>query len=233
MKLSTTLLAACAIGAASAFHASPAAVRKSPTAAAAALKMSTVEADASASSPSPGGEANVARGERQKLYGESLEMPKTYVRCGRCGAAYALQPDDLGTRGKGRRVECSVCSHSWFQARDRLFDLKEGYELEDFPQTDLDRIAKNIAAGRSPDFVGVAKFYVGNLAYSVTEDDLREAFGAVGECGDASIVTDNETGRSRGFAFVTMFTKEDGEKALALDGTELGGRTISVRPPNN
>lgn len=228
MKLSSALLLSLGLGAASAFNAGGVPAPFARNSAVAPRAMSTVEE--TASSPS---EINVAKGERQKLYGESLDMPKTYVRCGRCGAAYALQADDLGTRGKGRRVECSVCSHSWFQARDRLFNLSDGYELADFPATDLARIAKNIEAGRSPDFVGVAKFYVGNLSYDVTEEELHEAFSKAGEVGDVSIITDNETGRSRGFAFVTMFTEEDGKKALELDGSEVRGRTISVRPPNN
>jgi len=177
-------------------------------------------------------EVNIAGGDRQKSYGKGLELPKTYVRCGRCSVAYALQPEDLGTRGKGRRVECTVCAHSWYQSRDRLFDLSDGFELLDFPKNDLERINKNIEAGRSPDFTGVAKFYVGNLDYHCSEEDLFDAFKDAGDVGDVSLITD-DTGRSRGFAFVTMVTEEDGKKALELDGAEVMGRRISVRPPNN
>lgn len=234
MKLSTALVLACAAGAASAFHPG----MMSPSASSARTTgvwtrtMSTVEAAAEGDASPPSGD-DQAMGARQKLYGVSVDMPNTYVRCGRCSAAYALTPEDLGTKGKGRRVECSVCSHSWFQARDRLFNLNDGFELVDFPENDLNRIAKNIEAGRSPDFVGVAKFYVGNLSYEVTEEELHEAFSEKGEVGDVSIIKDNETGRSRGFAFVTMFTEEDGKKAMELDGAEVRGRNISVRPPNN
>ena len=59
-------------------------------------------ADAPASDAAPSADVNVDAGDRQKLYGNDMDLPETYVMCGRCKTAYALQPDDLGPKGKGR-----------------------------------------------------------------------------------------------------------------------------------
>lgn len=72
------------------------------------------------------------------------------------------------------------------------------------------------------------KLYVGNLPFSTTEDELREAFEKHGTVESVSVITDRETGRSRGFGFVEM---DDGgaDTALqALNGAELSGRTLRV-----
>ena len=71
--------------------------------------------------------------------------------------------------------------------------------------------------------------YVGNLPYSVTEESLREMFSAYGTVVRASMVTDRETGRSKGFGFVQMSSNEEGTAAMsALNGTEQGGRKLTV-----
>lgn len=71
--------------------------------------------------------------------------------------------------------------------------------------------------------------FVGNLSFNTTEDELRQAFEPYGQVDRVSILTDRDTGRSRGFAFVEMANAEEGEKAIAgLNGTQLGGRTINV-----
>lgn len=71
--------------------------------------------------------------------------------------------------------------------------------------------------------------YVGNLPHSTTEADLRTVFEAHGAVEKISIVTDRKTGRARGFAFVEMTNASDADKAIAaLNGTELGGRTLMV-----
>ncbi|MGO9088906.1 MAG: RNA recognition motif domain-containing protein [Candidatus Sulfotelmatobacter sp.] len=71
--------------------------------------------------------------------------------------------------------------------------------------------------------------FVGNLSFNTNEDELRQAFGAYGQVDRISILTDRDTGRSRGFGFVEMANNEEGEKAIAaLNGSQLGGRTINV-----
>lgn len=71
------------------------------------------------------------------------------------------------------------------------------------------------------------KLYVGNLSFSTTADDLREAFGQYGSVGSAQLVSDRETGRSRGFAFVEMSDGAD-DAIAGLNGKELQGRTLTV-----
>ena len=71
--------------------------------------------------------------------------------------------------------------------------------------------------------------FVGNLSFNTTEDELRQLFESYGQVDRVSILTDRETGRSRGFAFVEMTNTEEGDKAIAgLNGSQLGGRTINV-----
>ena len=73
------------------------------------------------------------------------------------------------------------------------------------------------------------KIYVGNLPFSSTEAELKDLFGRHGAVVSANVVTDRETGRPRGFAFVEMETASDADDAIrALDGTDLGGRNIKV-----
>ncbi len=74
----------------------------------------------------------------------------------------------------------------------------------------------------------VKTLYVGNLPYTTSEDDLKEVFVPYGEVSSAKIITDRETGRSRGFGFVEI--ESDGaQKAIdALDGKEFGGRSLRV-----
>ncbi|MEM8758187.1 MAG: RNA-binding protein, partial [Planctomycetota bacterium] len=69
------------------------------------------------------------------------------------------------------------------------------------------------------------KLYVGNLSYSMTEDELREVFSEHGEVVSANLVMDRETGRPRGFGFVEFADAEGGKKAIeALNGANVGGR---------
>jgi len=74
----------------------------------------------------------------------------------------------------------------------------------------------------------LTKIYVGNLPWSATEDELREMFAAHGEVESVSIVTDRDTGRSRGFGFVEM-DDEGAKKAIAaVNGHEMEGRALRV-----
>jgi RNA recognition motif-containing protein len=73
------------------------------------------------------------------------------------------------------------------------------------------------------------RIYVGNLAYATTGDDLRRDFGEYGTVNDATVITDRETGQSKGFGFVDMPNDDEGSKAIAgMDGKEIDGRTIKV-----
>ncbi len=73
------------------------------------------------------------------------------------------------------------------------------------------------------------KLFVGSLAWGTTDDSLREAFESFGAVSDAKVITDRETGRSRGFGFVTFEQPEDADAAIeAMNGAELDGRNIAV-----
>lgn len=73
------------------------------------------------------------------------------------------------------------------------------------------------------------KIYVGNLSYSVTEEDLRQAFEAYGQVSSASLVTDKFSGQSKGFGFVEMPANEEAEAAIrGLNAKEMKGRTLNV-----
>ena len=73
------------------------------------------------------------------------------------------------------------------------------------------------------------KIFVGNIPHSTTEAELRTLFEPHGAIEQVSIVTERETGRSRGFAFVEMTDNGEAEKAIAaLNGTELGGRALNI-----
>lgn len=73
------------------------------------------------------------------------------------------------------------------------------------------------------------KLFVGNLDFGATEASIRTAFEAFGAVERVSLITDRDTGRSRGFAFVEMADPSEADRAVAgLNGTNLGGRTINV-----
>ncbi|MFZ5449583.1 MAG: RNA recognition motif domain-containing protein [Thermodesulfobacteriota bacterium] len=79
------------------------------------------------------------------------------------------------------------------------------------------------------------KLYVGNLPNSMTEPDLNDLFSEAGHVASAKIITDRQTGQPRGFGFVEMETKLDGQKAISmLNGRSVDGRPLAVneaRPP--
>ncbi|HVF57623.1 MAG TPA: RNA-binding protein [Pyrinomonadaceae bacterium] len=81
------------------------------------------------------------------------------------------------------------------------------------------------------------KLYVGNLAFQTSSEDLQQLFSQAGTVESASVVEDRDTGRSRGFGFVEMSSKEEGEAAIAqFNGKEVNGRSLTVneaRPREN
>jgi len=73
------------------------------------------------------------------------------------------------------------------------------------------------------------KLFVGGLSWDTTDDGLRQAFQVHGEITEAKVITDRETGRSRGFGFVTFAGDENAKSAISkLDGSSLDGKTIKV-----
>ncbi len=70
------------------------------------------------------------------------------------------------------------------------------------------------------------RLYVGNLSFNTTGDTIRDLFGALGEVTDVHVVMDRDTGRPRGFAFVTMGSPAEAQKAIA----EINGKTVDGRP---
>ena len=73
------------------------------------------------------------------------------------------------------------------------------------------------------------KLYVGNLSFNTTDPDLRDLFAQYGTVEDVHLVTDRGTGRSRGFAFVTMSSVAEGQAAItALEGKQVDGRNLTV-----
>lgn len=73
------------------------------------------------------------------------------------------------------------------------------------------------------------RLYVGGLPYQTNEQDLADLFAQIGQVAEAVVITDRETGRSKGFGFVEMSNTEEGQSAIhQLNGTLLGNRTITV-----
>ena len=73
------------------------------------------------------------------------------------------------------------------------------------------------------------KLHVGNLSYDTTDSELQAAFAAHGSVGSAQVITDRDTGRTRGFGFVEMASQAEAQAAMsALNGSQLQGRTIAV-----
>ena len=72
------------------------------------------------------------------------------------------------------------------------------------------------------------KLYVGNLPYTVDDAQLRDLFDKYGEIDEMALIMDRDTGRSKGFAFVTFATQQAAEKALAENGKDVGGRALRV-----
>ena len=72
------------------------------------------------------------------------------------------------------------------------------------------------------------KLYVGNFPYSVDEAQLRSLFSTYGDITDLALIMDRETGRPKGFAFITFASQQAAENALELNGRDLGGRPLKV-----
>jgi RNA recognition motif-containing protein len=89
--------------------------------------------------------------------------------------------------------------------------------------------APSMETGHRKESVLSKKLYVGNLPFSATEDELRSLFERHGSIASVNVITDRETGRARGFAFVEMDEASAADDAMrALDGSDMGGRSLRV-----
>lgn len=77
------------------------------------------------------------------------------------------------------------------------------------------------------------KIYVGNLSYNTTEDGLRDYFVKFGDMEEVKLITDRDTGRSKGFAFITFVNESSAKDSLAANGEELDGRPLRVNMAND
>jgi RNA recognition motif-containing protein len=98
---------------------------------------------------------------------------------------------------------------------------------------DLDAVERDTKAKRAAAEADArtipSRLFVGGLSWDTTADDLRAAFERIGEVADAAVVMDRDTGKSRGFGFVTMADRRDASRAIdEMDGAELDGRNIVV-----
>jgi RNA recognition motif-containing protein len=106
-----------------------------------------------------------------------------------------------------------------------LSSVRRAFDLAIQP---LSHKASEVPLTDFPGDIMSKRIYVGNLSYQTTENDISNLFGQIGEVESANIITDRDTGRSKGFGFVEM-GNDDADKAIAqLNGTELNGRTITV-----
>ena len=97
------------------------------------------------------------------------ETGTKYLTCSRCKATYEIDISDFGT---GKQVKCSNCEHEWFQTPNRLQDMPRDMELVEYPE----EMKARMAAGKPAEAIGRYRCFVGNLPYSVSEDELREVF---------------------------------------------------------
>ncbi len=72
------------------------------------------------------------------------------------------------------------------------------------------------------------KIYVGGLSWGTNDEGFREAFSSFGTIEEAKVIMDRDSGRSRGFGFITFSSDEEADKALSMNGTELDGRELKV-----
>jgi RNA recognition motif-containing protein len=111
----------------------------------------------------------------------------------------------------------------------RAVSIATGLLRPDSPARSPSPAASPLSGGRGEECDLSKKLYVGNLSFSSTEGEIRTAFESHGDVDSVNLVTDRETGRSRGFAFVEMEDANAADDAMrALDGSDLGGRTLKV-----
>src|SRR6188508_897506 len=100
---------------------------------------------------------------------------------------------------------------------------------DDLKPEDREQYGENRVSLRTVKHYMNTKIFVGNLSFNTTENDLQDAFAAHGTVIEANLMMDRATGRPRGFAFVTMSSPDEAQRAIdALNGKELDGRALTV-----
>uniref|UniRef100_A0A7S1TD30 RRM domain-containing protein n=1 Tax=Compsopogon caeruleus TaxID=31354 RepID=A0A7S1TD30_9RHOD len=186
----------------------------------------------------PVGEATDEEGDADQGKTQEEVLMTTYTECVRCGSKFAVSDRELGD--KGRKVQCGVCKHVWFQHTNRLSELAEGESLRDMTPAEQDiaiertKTRSRRATSDAGASEGGSQFtlFVGNLPFSVSEDDLRVIFSQ--HCKVQRVHIATTEGRSRGFAFVDVASEEDMKLAIEkVSGMDVGGREVSVRQGNS
>jgi len=155
---------------------------------------------------------------------------ESYIQCGKCKAVYEMSDEALG---RGKKVQCGVCEHSWWQTPDRLQDLRDGWQMIDMPEDRLNAVKENIKEGRSPSapkFVkkGEVTIFIGNLPFEYGESEIEGMFAPFGSVNGVTVVRLPD-GRSKGYAFVEMEKKEAGVQAIeTLNKSDYKGRNLNV-----
>jgi RNA recognition motif-containing protein len=109
--------------------------------------------------------------------------------------------------------------------REEVLSYKYSFLLSDYGRSDDDTSKEK----RVQTYMAQQNLFIGSLAYSTTDDSLKAHFEQIGEVASARVITDRDTGRSKGFGFVEYTDEANNQKAVdQLDGKELDGRTISV-----
>lgn len=105
--------------------------------------------------------------------------------------------------------------------------MRHADPFSDFANAETSR--HSVSLGVTSRVISVTNIYVGDLAFSATEDDLRAAFEPYGEVTAVNVIMDRDTGRARGFAFVEMANADEAKEAIEnIDGTSICGRNVKV-----
>ena len=149
---------------------------------------------------------------------------------GRGGPRREMHPTTCTLCGTKTQVPFKPTPGKPIRCRDCMDKVKDGKASKD--ELAKERGVLNAARAGAEGSMGL-KLFIGGVSYDATEDDLREAFSAHGELREVHIATDKETGRSKGFAFITFPNKKDGLAAIkALHESKIHGRKISVQESN-
>jgi len=156
-----------------------------------------------------------------------------------------LARSDYGANKRRREADKARKKREKSERRQRNKELRaqgidpdldeEVFSPQDLPEVPLSEISVSGVAKRPKKEErggrGQARLFVGGLSWDTGVDDMRRVFNTVGEVIDAIIITDRDTGRSRGFGFVTYADSDHAQQAIdTLDDTELDGRRLRVRP---